>query len=181
MGLLDNSDSEYDSSLSSCEDWHPKKHEKRPSSVLEGDVGDRLQAILQLKDELHLEEDPDYARKEAKKKEIQKEAEKEKRSLEEMTPEERLEAQRASVGNMMDMIRQKRQSSIKKNPIPSSSHKRRGVQRTFSSASAASTDSEYSAASSCLSEMELSEFQRLKAKKALRKKKRDSKKVAAKQ
>ena len=68
------------------------------------------------------------------------------------------------------MIRQKRQSSIKKNPLGASKDRRHGVQRTFSGASAASTASEYFAASSCMSEKELSEFRRLKAKKALCKK-----------
>lgn len=178
MGL-DNSDSEYDGSLSSCDDWKPKNAVKSPSSVVEGDVEDRLKAVLQLKAELHIEEDPEYvskeARKEAKKQEIRIEAEQEKMALNDLSLEDKIETQSASVESMMEKIRQKRENS-QKNLMADSGKGRRRVQRTLSSASAASTASECSHASN-LSDIELSEFQRLKAKKALRKKRRSSKKV----
>ena len=187
MGLLDNSTSERDSSLSSsCDDWEAaKKIKPTACSMVQGNVDDRLKAILQLKHELHIEEDPEYiakeARKEAKKKEIKAETEKENRALEGMSIEEKLEVRRASVASMMDHIRRKRESSSKRNLLGDSGHRHRGVQRTFSSASGCSIASDMSVgtANSCMSEMELSEFEKLKAKKERRQKKRGSKKVKA--
>lgn len=82
-------------------------------SVTEGTVEERLSALMGLKADIGLEQDPEYKRKEAKKEEIRKAQEEEQKRLASMSTEEKIEHEKNDVGSMMDKIRAKRQLSQK--------------------------------------------------------------------
>ena len=82
-------------------------------SVTEGTVEERLSALMGLKADIGLDQDPEYLRKEAKKEEIRKAQEEEKKKVAAMSAEEKIEYEKNDVGSMMDKIRAKRELSQK--------------------------------------------------------------------
>jgi len=82
-------------------------------SVTEGTVEERLSALMGLKADIGIDQDPDERRKAAKREEIAKANEEEQTKLANMSEEERFEAQKNDVGSLMDKIRAKRQLSQK--------------------------------------------------------------------
>ena len=82
-------------------------------SLTEGTVEERLSALMGLKADIGLEQDPEYIRKEAKKEEIRKAQEEDQKRVASMSAEEKIEHEKNDVGSMMDKIRAKRQLSQK--------------------------------------------------------------------
>lgn len=171
-------------------------------NVLEGDIEERLKSIMTLKDAMGVEEDPDYVEKENRKQALKDQLAEQKRKEEEakknMTLEERLVHDKNSVGDMMERIKAKREAS-KKDLLASSSHHsrktparskssdgmvRRLPRRTGSNVSlgAMSACSAHSCdtAASGMSDDQMSEFEKLKAKKARRKLKKTRSGLSAK-
>jgi hypothetical protein len=109
MGILD-SDSEgsYSEDEASFTGDNDLGHEEpKRMSVIDGTIEDRLDAILVLKANLGVANDPDYIEKEAQK----QSKEKERQRLAAMSIEERLATQQGSVGDLMGRIRMKREKS----------------------------------------------------------------------
>lgn len=126
MGFLDDSDSEDDVSTcseESVEEENARKSKttakergvktikKHGSSVSVGSVEDRLDAIMSLKAEMRMDEDPEFLAKEKKKELLRKKQEEEEKRLEGLSLEERVQAQQSSVGDMMSLIKKKRELS----------------------------------------------------------------------
>lgn len=123
MGILD-SDSDDDSSVCSVDVKEEKEFTRPPlkrncsgsstcstNSVTDGDVEERLSAIMSLKANIGMEQDPEFLAKEKKREDIQRAQEEEKEKLANMTDEERVEWQKHNVGDMMSIIRAKRENS----------------------------------------------------------------------
>lgn len=213
MGYLDDSDSENDSSLSSNGEFAlpeaKRDSDYSAANVLEGDLEKRMKSLMDLKNEMGVEQDPDYvekeARKQAKKDEIAEQKRKEQEAVKGMSDEDRIQHERQSAGNMMDLIRQKREQS-QKDSLGTSSHQirrkmpgsrklparsksmgnpksrrlvptRTASNDSLGAMSAHSACSAYTVDTTGMEEDELTEFQKLKARKERRKMK--SKRIAA--
>ena len=125
MGILDDSDSDDD--VSTCSEGSVEETpmpaaakksasgrspiRKSGSSASDGSVEDRLDALMALKAEMGMDQDPEFVRKEKKKEELRRKEDEEAKQLEGLSLEERIKTQQSSVGDMMSLIRKKRELS----------------------------------------------------------------------
>ncbi|CAB9509439.1 expressed unknown protein [Seminavis robusta] len=150
-------------------------------SVTEGTLEERLSAVMNLKTDLGVDDDPDIRARQEHKDALLRAQEEERKKLAAMTTNERIAYQKDSVGSMMDKIRTTRARS--KSPVRPSTGKRNGMNDSSHSSGGKMNDSSRVSAGNLstsmhsLSDDEADEFLKLREKKNRRKKRAGKKPV----